>query len=447
MGSLSTNNTEKMENLPDSPSAVDNKEVELAPLDSENPNDSSLHSLSFKHLRQSRKEKGNPVSGIVESESEDSPSRGRNQCKTVNVGVGNKPPLGLAVSPKFAKPLNSILTPSTTLARFQESREEVSRLTPSPRQPRMSKSITLPYIGEVQWETVKKMALEWLRNPKNLAILVWGIAVGVSGAILFMVMVGMLNAVLPKKSDRDLWFEVSNQTINGLFTLLVLYLHPTRILHLIWLIRWRPDDILKLRAVYCKKAMRKPHEWSHILVVVLLLHLNCFSQYALCGLNWGYKRENRPAIGVGICLAFAIGAGCAAGIYNSLSPLGRDFVPEDDEDENAEEASEKAERGELKGPPTLFHLPRKYRLLERRTTFASREGKVVDDPEWQGGLFDCCESPKISMVTAGCFCCVLGYNLDRLGFGNRYVHIMTFLLMCFAPFLVFDIAAINVNNK
>lgn len=72
---------------------------------------------------------------------------------------------------------------------------------------------------------------------------------------------------------------------------------------------------------------------------------------------------------------------------------------------------------------------------------------MVDDPEWQGGLFDCCESPKISMVTVGCFCCVLGYNLDRLGFGNRYVHIMTFLLMCFAPFLVFDIAAINVNNK
>ena len=82
---------EKMENVPDSLSAAENKEVELAPLGSENPNDSSLHSLSFKHLLQSRKEKGNPVGGIVESESEDSPSRGETKVEELMLAWGISP--------------------------------------------------------------------------------------------------------------------------------------------------------------------------------------------------------------------------------------------------------------------------------------------------------------------------------------------------------------------
>lgn len=409
---------------------------------------SAFGSLSFKHLLQSRKERGELVESVSEDNANDSSAKGRPQCRGITIGVGARPPIpGSSVTPALVKPLGVLLSPSNTLGRWRDSREQASIQTPSPKESSLSRSITLPYIGEVKWETIKVLMKEWLRNPKNWALLLWGVAVTVSGGILFMVMVGMLNAVLPKKSDRDVWFEVSNQIINALFTLLVLYLHPTRILHLIWLIRWRPEDILKLRSVYCKKGMRKPHEWSHMLVVVLLLHLNCFSQYALCGLNWGYKRANRPAIGVGICLVFAIGAGCAAGIYNTLSPLGKDFVAEADEDQSSEDTSDKLEKGAQKAPPTLFHLPRKYRLLERRMTFASREGKPVENPQWEGGLFGCCETPKISIATTGCFACVLGYNLDRLGFGNRYVHICTFILLCSAPFLVFDIAAINVNNK
>jgi Cys-rich protein (TIGR01571 family) len=359
------------------------------------------------------------------------------------------------------KPLNAFLDPSRSFARLEESKEETSRQTdddPSALAPSRDGGINIPFLGQVKWDDVKLLIKNWLRNPKNLALLVWGIAVGIAGAILFMVMVGMLNAVLPKKAERDQWFEISNQILNALFTLLVLYLHPTRILHLVWLVRWRCGDIIKLRKVYCKGGRRKPHEWFHMLVVVLLLHLNCFSQYALCGLNWGYRRKNRPTIGVGVCLAFAIGAGAAAGIYNNLSPLGKDFENQEEEEDinHGEEdaAANKCERGE-KGTaaaadhhhPSLFHLPPKYRLLERRVTFVSRDGKLVENPEWKGSLFDFCEeSPTIAIASTLCLPCVLGWNLDRLGLGNRYVHVITFILLCSAPFLVFDIAAINVNN-
>ena len=114
--------------------------------------------------------------------------------------------------------------------------------------------------------------------------------------------------------------------------------------------------------------------------------MNCFATYALVGLNWGYRRSDYPFYAVGICLAVALGAAVAAGIYNCVSPLGRDFVPEFDESEAAEEASSMVEKGELPSSqpqmqtPTLLHLLKKHRLLERRTTFASREGDVVEDP-------------------------------------------------------------------
>lgn len=65
----------------------------------------------------------------------------------------------------------------------------------------------------------------WLKSPLNIALLVWILGVVVSGAILFFVMTGMLNAVLDK-DQRNTWFEVNNQIINGLFTLMCILVHP-----------------------------------------------------------------------------------------------------------------------------------------------------------------------------------------------------------------------------
>lgn len=349
--------------------------------------------------------------------------------------------------------VRKLLTPQISFARIREEKDEKSRMVKTPEEMRLRDGITLPLIGQVKWAELKKHAIIWLHNPKNLVFLVWIIAVAVSGAILFMVMVGMLNGVLPKKSDRDLWFEISNQILNALFTLMALYNHPTRILHLVYLIRYAPADIIKLRERYCKDGLRKPHEWAHILVVVLLLHLNCIAQYALCGLNWGYRRSDRPALGVGITLFVSFGAAAAAGIYNTLSPLGKDYYPEEDGVHEEDELLDVVEKGGSAGHsssvhPALFKLHNpKYNLLEKRKSFACRQGRPVVDPEWEGGLFKCHEEPTISVLSVLCFPCVMGFNYERLGFGNRYVHMVTFLLLVGAPFLVFSLAAVNIDNQ
>lgn len=352
-----------------------------------------------------------------------------------------------------------LLTPTMSFARIKDEKEEKSRMIPSTEGLELKDGIKLPLIGEVRWEDLKQQAIMWLKNPKNLVLLLWIIAVAVSGAILFMVMVGMLNAVLKKKSDRDLWFEISNQILNALFTLMALYNHPIRILHLVYLIRYNPTDIIKLRRSYCKDGLRKPHEWAHILVVVLLLHLNCIAQYCLCGLNWGYRRSDRPAFGVAITLLVSFGAAAAAGIYTSLSPLRRDYfaVGDGDDDGAMREKDDllvdKMERAESGGHsssnhPSLFKLHNpKYKLLEKSKSFRCREGRPVPNPQWEGGVFSFYDEPTISILTIICFPCVMGFNYERLGFGNRYVHIATFLLLLGAPYMVFNLAAININNE
>lgn len=135
-----------------------------------------------------------------------------------------------------------------------------------------------------------------------------------------------------------------------------------------------------------------------MMVVVLLLHLNCFAQYALCGLNLGFRRSERPPVGVGICVSFAIAAPAAAGLYTILSPLGKEY-------------------GDVENP-----VDSKV-SLERRYSFASRDDE--SDLEWRGGVLDIWEDIKVSYLSLLCTFCVFGWNMERIGFGNMYVHIAT----------------------
>ncbi|OAY46346.1 uncharacterized protein LOC110619128 isoform X1 [Manihot esculenta] len=291
---------------------------------------------------------------------------------------------------------------------------------------------------KIDWNSLMKMSREWIWDPMNLALLAWIICVAISGAILFLVMTGMLNAVLPKKSQRDAWFEVNNQILNALFTLMCLYQHPKRVYHLVLLCRWKPEDIAKLRNIYCKNGTYKPHEWAHMMVVVLLLHVNCFAQYALCGLNLGYKRSDRPAIGVAICVSFAIAAPAVAGVYTIISPLGRDYSEMD------EEAQIQIAAGESKMPEQL-----RTKSLEKKFSFAKtdEQGNVETRPQWSGGILDIWDEISLAYLSLFCSFCVSGWNMERLGFGNMYVHIATFLLFCMAPFWIFNLAAINIDNE
>ncbi|KAK9282634.1 hypothetical protein L1049_010853 [Liquidambar formosana] len=216
---------------------------------------------------------------------------------------------------KFGYASVNLASPSAKFRQIAQEKDEISRSVPSSGHG-FRQQLSGVFSRKLDWGSLWKLCKEWIRDPMNMALFVWITCVAVSGAILFLVMTGMLNSALPSKSQRDAWFEVNNQILNALFTLMCLYQHPKRFYHLALLFRWRPEDISKLRKVYCKNGTYKPHEWAHMMVVVVLLHVNCFAQYALCGLNLGYKRSERPAIGVGICISFAIGAPALAGVYS-----------------------------------------------------------------------------------------------------------------------------------
>ncbi|KAL3521276.1 hypothetical protein ACH5RR_019425 [Cinchona calisaya] len=336
--------------------------------------------------------------------------------------------------PKFG----NLSSPSARFYQIAQEKDEISRAVPSSSF-HIRERVNRLFSRRIDWNSLRKISKEWLRNPMNMALFVWITCVAVSGAILFMVMTGMLNNALPKKSQRDSWFEVNNQILNALFTLMCLYQHPKRFYHLVLLLRWRPEDISKLRKIYCKNGTYKPHEWTHMMVVIILLHLNCFAQYALCGLNLGYKRSERPAIGVGITISFAIGAPAAAGLYSMLSPLGRDYESDLDEEAQLQVSAAEGSRAS--------QLRRKS--LEKRFSFATRDdGKILETrPQWSGGIFDFWDDISLAYLSLFCSFCVFGWNMERLGFGNMYVHIATFLLFCMAPFWIFNLAAININNE
>lgn len=321
-------------------------------------------------------------------------------------------------------------SPFSKFRRITEERDSISRSTPPLSNP-SPKQFREPFIRKIDWASLWAFAKEWIKDPMNMALFLWITCVAISGAILFLVMTGMLDGPLPKKSQRNTWFEVNNQILNALFTLMCLYQHPKRFHHLILLCRWSPEDVLKLREVYCKNGTYKPKEWMHMMVVVVLLHVNCFAQYALCGLNLGYPRSRRPAIGVGICISIAFSAPAIASLYSILSPLGKDYDIEIDQEAPGQQAYV-IEQNQI-------HFQLKSSGEDHRVAEVS--------PEWAGGLFDLWDDISLSYLSAFCSCCVFGWNMDRLGFGNMYVHIATFLLFCLAPFFIFNLAANNIDSE
>lgn len=350
----------------------------------------------------------------------------------------NGGPSALSKRLRFLK-FGNLASPSAKFQRIAEERDEVSRNVPSSSSLHIRERFQRIFSKRIDWNSLGRLCKEWIRDPMNLALFIWITCVAVSGAILFMVMTGMLNHALPKKSQRDAWFEVNNQILNALFTLMCLYQHPKRIYHLALLLRWRPDDVLKLRKIYCKNGAYKPNEWAHMMVVVFLLNLNCFAQYALCGLNLGYKRSERPPIGVGICVSLAIGAPAFAGIYSMLSPLGKDYETEIDEEAQIPVTTEDSSRSDQS----------RRISLEKRFSFALRDDErtVETRPRWSGGVLDFWDDISLAYLSLFCSFCVFGWNMERLGFGNMYVHIATFLLFCMAPFWIFNLAAVNIDNE
>nr|KYP73110.1 hypothetical protein KK1_005723 [Cajanus cajan] len=299
---------------------------------------------------------------------------------------------------------------SAKFKRLATEKDQISQSVPSPGSNRLRERFSGMFAKKLDWGSLKKMCVEWIRDPMNIALFVWILCVAVSGAILFLVMTGMLNGVLPRKSQRNAWFEVNNQILNALFTLMCLYQHPKRCYHLVLLCRWSPQDISRLRKVYCKNGTYKPHEWAHMMVVVILLNVNCFAQYALCGLNWGYKRSDRPAIGVGICIFFAIGAPAISGLYTILSPLGKDYDSEMDEEAQVQASvAQKQEQLRVKS-------------FEKKYSFASTQQRRVieNNPQWSGGILDIWNDISQAYLSLFCTFCVFATGIILCFFGLLY---------------------------
>lgn len=112
--------------------------------------------------------------------------------------------------------LELLRSPSSTLQRLATFKEERSReVVTKPRF--LSEGVRIPLFGDVLWSDLKRDGLAWIKNPLNFCLFLWILVVAISGALLFLVMTGMLNAVIKTKKGRDTWFEVNNQILNGLF--------------------------------------------------------------------------------------------------------------------------------------------------------------------------------------------------------------------------------------
>jgi hypothetical protein len=175
--------------------------------------------------------------------------------------------------------------------------------------------VKLPLVGEVRLDVL------WAYTKK-----VWAYTVGISLTLLILVAFGLFDAVIPTEIiSKEGLIEILNQIVTTGFTLMCIYLHPERCAHAHMLYRWSSVDIQKLREAYSKNATKKPNEWFHFLVIVILLQLNCIGQYVLMVLNVVYSAENRPPTHVLSWLAVALGSAILAGLYKGYSPLAKDY--------------------------------------------------------------------------------------------------------------------------
>ncbi|KAG6503534.1 uncharacterized protein LOC121986743 [Zingiber officinale] len=255
----------------------------------------------------------------------------------------------------------------------------------------------------------------WAMQPMNMALMAWAFVVVAGLTVVLLFMSGGMDGAVPERSERTRWTEITNQILNALFTIMCIYQHPRLCHHLVLLCRWLPDDAAEVRKVYCKKnanaGARRSDGRGHMAFVVVLLHLTCLCQYGQCGLYWGYSSDDRPTWLQIFLMAVGILSPAVASAYVAFGPL------ESKLDEEFEISS------------------------SRR-----HERKEAVGREWAGGLFDCGDDHVGASLSLFCTCCVFGWNMERLGLGNKYVHAAEFVLLCFAPLLVFTTTASRIDD-
>ncbi|CAI5518809.1 unnamed protein product [Closterium sp. Naga37s-1] len=292
-----------------------------------------------------------------------------------------------------------------------------------------------------------------------------------------MAHIALAMGVLDSEWEEKLWQEFCNQILNAVGTLGCLVVHPLRCYYLVRLWRWSREDVASLRAVLSAAGpfVEKPDERWHLGVVLILLQLNCFGQYAIALFMWFVSEPDRPFVLLGFIVIIALGSLIAAGSYCSWSPLGWPtaskpekktqnrgksggrVVPVTSAEEDGGTAAGAAEEGgDLCGKcggvlcdsaaddddDDVDRVAQKQGLYVRLDD-ASAAGKQkphewktptwqpmgeLARPQWQGSALDCCADGVGSAVwTTLCCFCVHGRHVERAGFGNRILR-RTFLL-------------------
>lgn len=280
----------------------------------------------------------------------------------------------------------------------------------------------LPAVSPLSWEAIWGAAMESLRDPVNLALTCWMLLAGpacVAGTLLSL---GLLDSALPDPRARSDAEEVCNQVVNALFCLASLIGFPLLCRHALLLWRWRPTDEVELRKAFCKQGKRKPNDRTHIALVVLWAQIACWATFAFTAIYWLWPRDTRPPGLAAAANAVSKVASVFSFLHLLLSPLSQDYDLVKEGDEAV------------------------ARMLRRSNTFFQKCRQVME-AEWGGSVCPgCCDNPKVATLTCLFFPCMFGYNMERLGFGNRVVHTLSFLIVLFGPLLVFPLSAGTLRN-
>jgi hypothetical protein len=201
-------------------------------------------------------------------------------------------------------------------------------------------------------------------NTMNIINAFIMLVVVVSGAILFMVMVGMISFELEQTKEN--WFEINAQILCACFTITALLTHPQRFLLLIWTFKWNSKDGSQKRefarmieesvpgiVLYNRefsestafeiplhgtpedsrdpspepikvedgerKLVKQTPAWKWY-IILALLHGQCFFQYPITFAHWMWfmRPKERPVYLVAVFLPLSFACGTIGGIWPIL---------------------------------------------------------------------------------------------------------------------------------
>ncbi|CAD5189404.1 unnamed protein product [Musa acuminata subsp. malaccensis] len=83
------------------------------------------------------------------------------------------------------------------LGRCSDRREEISLSVPSPVGGQ--RRFHVQFLRRIDWRSLFRTCKGWLKNPMNIALLIWLLSVAVSGTMLGLLLLGLLNDAFPTK--------------------------------------------------------------------------------------------------------------------------------------------------------------------------------------------------------------------------------------------------------